>query len=180
MICWVAAALAFGPSPSERTEPKHITLNGTTWSYQAAQNIVDFAGMKDQPIGNALLGWGDIVLMGPNEGFKGTLGKTPPGNGIGATLNLSGSLVNGILEMRAVGSVACGGVAHKWIYDYYGNLMPVWVDPESPPKYFKRTIVGSVVREKDHPGTKEPCENSKNHPWHAKGQTGSFWMVLGP
>ena len=31
----------------------------------------------------ALLGWGDLVVKGPNEMFTGTLGETPQPNGIG-------------------------------------------------------------------------------------------------
>ena len=51
---------------------------------QAAKIIVNFAEpRKDTTMDKALLGWGDLVVKGPNEMFTGTLGETPQPNGIG-------------------------------------------------------------------------------------------------
>ena len=177
MIIWVAT-LAFSPTPSARTTRVDIEVDGTKWSYQAAQNIVNFTSIKDNTFDEGLLGWGDLVLMGPNTNFKGTLGETPQPNGIGGDLTVTGSLVDDILKMRAKGYVMCNGTAYEWVYDYYGILMPVWVHPEPIVEgnvHAGRTIVGSVIREKDHPNHGSACDPNK---LHLKGQTGSFWMVL--
>jgi len=65
----------------------------------------------------------------------------------------------------------------QWVLS--GTLTPVRVNPESPSespqKYLTRTIVGSVIRENDHPSHGNNCDPNKVN---KKGQTGSFEMVL--
>lgn len=160
------------------TFEKSVSLDGTTWSYQAMPNIIDFASVAfNTTFNDELLGWGDLTLQGPNDQFTGVLGATPQPNGIGGVLTVNGSLVDGKFHMRAYGDMfnLCENKTFPWVYDYVGFLVPVWNKPEQlvGGGIGSRYLVGSVIREIEHPGT-GACPVSM----HPAGQTGSVWMVL--
>merc|ERR1719221_2603177 len=96
-----------GQSGASQAAGANFQLAGTTWSYQGAQNLINFSAVQDKPIGNLLLGWGDMTFEGCNEHLTGTLGATPPQNGIGSVMKLNGSMVDGMLRMQATSYVYC-------------------------------------------------------------------------
>ena len=84
------AQAASEPEEHVTTFEKSVFLDGTTWSYQAMPNIIDFASVAfNTTFNDGLLGWGDLTLQGPNDQFSGVLGATPQQNGIGGVLNTS-------------------------------------------------------------------------------------------
>ena len=123
-LCLLTQAQA-ASEPEERvtTSEKSVSLDGTTWSYQAMPNIIDF--------NDGLLGWGDLTLQGPNDQFSGVLGATPQQNGIGGVLNVTGGMVDGKFHMHAYGDIfsLCENKTFPWVYDYVGFLAPIWVKP---------------------------------------------------
>jgi hypothetical protein len=133
-----------------------------TWSYRSFYNDptfhVDKQGNDDF---NVLeLGFGNLAIQqtGPQE-LGGTIG------GDGWSLELKGSMNfgnPGQVCFRGTGVV--GG--NQWSYSYIGWLVPVW--PQG--KEQVRALVGSIVRDIDHPSSSGGISPA--------GVVGSWYAVL--